>query len=228
MPESHEPCNERGHENGQNAEIQKVPGFWDVLPDVLRPNVFTPFPDFTCGKTPHVYSMTPEMDNTSKNVGKVRQYLFFFSSFYAWPMTQDMMRISIQVNGVVFIRKSCDGWSWMVMFGSSDVPPKRSTALRTSRQRNMTKEAAWATNFRKGPHISFPSWQQRGRAGGGWKWIDFALLKMSVFYLFYAEAWGCSNLIWSLEGGRPPLTLLISRFTNIFYHLQFKPLWGYS
>lgn len=71
----------------------------------------------------------------------------------------------------------------MVMFGSSDVPPKRSTALRTSRQRNMTKEAAWATNFRKGPHISFPSWQHRG----GRKWIDFALLKMSVFYLFYTE-----------------------------------------
>ncbi|TNN68694.1 hypothetical protein EYF80_021103 [Liparis tanakae] len=70
---------------------------------------------------------------------------------------RDMMRISIQVKGVVFIRNSCEGWSWMVMLGSSDVPPKRSAAFRTSRPRNIMKEAAWATNFRKGPHMSFPT-----------------------------------------------------------------------
>ena len=74
-------------------------------------------------------------------------------------MTQDMMRISIQVKGVVVIRNSCEGWSWVVMLGSSDVPPNRSTAFRTSRHRKITKDAAWATNFRKGPHMSFPNWK---------------------------------------------------------------------
>lgn len=72
-------------------------------------------------------------------------------------MTQDMMRISIQVKGVVFIRNSCEGWSCRVMLGSSDVPSKRSAAFRISRQRKIMKEAAWATNFRKGPRMSFPN-----------------------------------------------------------------------
>lgn len=71
-----------------------------------------------------------------------------------------MMRISIQVKGVVFIRNSCEGWSWVVMFGSTDGPSKRSAAFRTNRQRNIMKEAAWATNFRKGPRMSFPNWQK--------------------------------------------------------------------
>lgn len=70
------------------------------------------------------------------------------------------MRISIQEKEVVFIRNSCEGWSWTVMLGSSDVPPNRSAAFRTSRQRNIMKEAAWATNFRNGPHTSFPNWKQ--------------------------------------------------------------------
>lgn len=79
------------------------------------------------------------------------------------PITQDMMRISIHVKGVVFIRNSCDGWSWLVMLGSRDVPPKRSAAFSTSRQRNIIKDAAWATNFRKGPHMSFPNWHKAGK-----------------------------------------------------------------
>lgn len=207
MPESHEPCNERGHENSQNAEIQEVPWFWDVLPDILRPNVFAPLPDFACRKTPHMYLMIP--DNASRIYAKDR-CLFFFSQ--AWPMTQDMMRISIQVNGVVFIRNSCDGWSRVVMFGSSDVPPKRSTALRTSRQRNMTKEAAWATNFKKGPHISFPSWQHRRE----WKWIDSGLLKNISYQLsFYA---GCVRLqqLDLVTRGRKTSINAVFRFYEVF------------
>jgi hypothetical protein len=65
-------------------------------------------------------------------------------------MTQDMMRISIQVKGVVFMRNSWEGWSWVVMLGSSAVPWKRSAAFITSRNRNTMRDAAWATNFMKG------------------------------------------------------------------------------
>lgn len=72
-------------------------------------------------------------------------------------MTQEMISISIQVKGVVFMRNSCVGWSWMVMFGRSVVPSNRSAAFIIRRPRKMVNEAAWATNLRNGPRMIFPN-----------------------------------------------------------------------
>lgn len=78
---------------------------------------------------------------------------------YIQPMTQEMISISIQVNGVVFMRNSCVGWSYTVMFGRRVVPSNRSAAFIIRRPRKMVNEAAWATNLRKGPRMIFPNCQ---------------------------------------------------------------------
>ena len=50
VPEGHPPRREGRHEDGQDAEVQEVPGLGHVLPDVLRPDVFTLGADLTWTK----------------------------------------------------------------------------------------------------------------------------------------------------------------------------------
>ncbi len=49
----------------------------------------------------------------------------------------------------------------MVIFGKRDVPSKRSAAFIMRRPRKIVKEAACATNFKKGPRMIFPNYNKK-------------------------------------------------------------------
>lgn len=127
--------------------------FYDALLSFLEP-IFIPQKFSCCYKKWYMLGTPCEWVN------------YLIQMFHLWlrnilrdvrPMTQEIINISIQVKGVVFIRNNWEGWSWMVIFGKSVVPSKRSEAFMMRRPRKIVKEAACATNFRKGPRMIFPN-----------------------------------------------------------------------